>query len=329
MAVIKADAYGHGIIRTAQALQGADGFAVAHVAEAMILRQAGIDKPLLLLEGVGNGDELELAAAHDLIVCVHARHQLQLLAETTLSKPVDTWLKIDTGMHRLGFLPEQAASVRQRLRELSSVNEVSVVMTHLCCADQRDVETSARQIEQFGQTIDGWDCRTSIANSAGILGWPASHGDWVRPGIMLYGVSPFIDDEAGTYGLRPVMTLRSSLIALRKLRKGDAVGYGATWRCPEDMPVGVIGAGYGDGYPRVIAEHTPLLVNGRPAPRAGRVSMDMICVDLRDQPDAKPGDPVTLWGEGLPVERIAAAAQTIGYELLCRVTARVSMHYTE
>jgi len=239
--------------------------------------------------------------------------------------PVVAWLKIDTGMHRLGFAPEAAAAAYARLRDCRAVAGPPRLMTHLANADDRADAYTEDQLARFDTATADLTGPRSIANSAGLLGWSAAQRDWVRPGIMLYGVSPFSDTEAGALGLRPVMTLHSELIAVNHYRRGDAIGYGGTWACPEDMPVGVVGIGYGDGYPRHAVSGTPVLLNGRTVELVGRVSMDMICVDLRTQPRARVGDPVVLWGQGLPVEVVADHASTIGYELLCSVTQRVTL----
>lgn len=323
LAAIKANGYGHGMLRVARALEDADGFGVACLAEAIQLREAGISQPIVLLEGFFGADELEAIARHRVIPAIHNMTQLELLEQARLSQPLAAWLKVDSGMHRLGFPLAQVQEAWRRLAACSGVAEVVGCMTHLANADNLDDRFTAEQITAFRQHTAGLPGQRSIANSAALLGWPDSHTDWVRPGIMLYGVSPLLGGRGAQHGLRPVMTLRSELIAVTRLRRGDAVGYGGAFVCPEDMTVGVVAAGYGDGYPRHVANGVPVLVNGRRAPLVGRVSMDMLTVDLRGQPDARPGDPVVLWGEGLPVEEIAEHAGTIPYELLCRVMPRV------
>jgi alanine racemase len=341
VAVIKANGYGHGMVRVARALQQAEAFAVASIDEALELRGAGINHPLLLLEGFFNHDELVLIRQNQLSVVVHQDDQLQALEnlgkqtndqqQNVPQSPIPVWLKIDTGMHRLGFRPEQAAGVYARLKQCSHVAPTITLMTHLANADDRQDETTAHQVELFYQAESTIKCTNelahSIANSAGILAWPQTHFNdhpsWVRPGIMLYGVSPLIDTTAADHDLQPVMTLCSRLIAIKHCQAGDAVGYGGSWRCPEDMTIGVVAIGYGDGYPRAAALGTPVLINGRRVFLVGRVSMDMITVDLRQCPGASIGDDVVLWGEGLPVEEIARHAGTIAYDLLCGVTTRV------
>ncbi len=319
---VKADAYGHGLIRVAGSLD-ADAFAVACIEEALILREAGIDRPIMLLEGVFEAAELPLCAHHRLEIAIHHPEQVLMLESARLEQPLRVWPKIDTGMHRLGLAPETVATLYQRLRNCPAVAPEIGLMSHLARADERDCDYTRQQLQAFVTATTGLQGERSLANSAGILGWPQTHFDWVRPGIMLYGASPFAGSVAAEHDLRPVMTFSTRLIAINRLRQGELVGYGGTWICPEDMDVGVAAAGYGDGYPRHAPSGTPVLVNGREAALIGRVSMDMITLDLRQHPAARIGDPVVLWGERLPVERIAEAAGTISYPLLCGITGRV------
>jgi alanine racemase len=325
MAAIKANGYGHGLVRVARALAEADSFGVACLDEAIQLREAGIDKPITLLEGLFHLDELAAVMAHDLELVLHHPHQLGLLEQGMADTPVKVWLKVDSGMHRLGFPPEGIGMLWQRLSRLGERVSFLGFMTHLANADDREDQTTAWQLECFSQALAELPGERSIANSAAILGWPESHSDWVRPGIMLYGASPFLGGRGSEEGLQPVMTLHSELIAINPMKRGDAIGYGGTWRCPEDMAVGVVAVGYGDGYPRHAPTGTPVLINGVRVPLIGRVSMDMITVDLRTLPGAKIGDPVVLWGDGLAVEEIAEMAGTISYELLCGITQRVAV----
>ncbi len=325
MAIIKADAYGHGMLRVARALHDADAFGVARLEEAVSLRAAGITQSIVLLEGVLDAAQLNAAAHQDLSIVVHHAAQVELIEHAAESlPPVKIWLKLNSGMHRLGFAPAEIPRILQRLRHSKKVIVPLRCMTHLANADDRADATTLRQMEVFKSALTGIESERSIANSAGILGWPQTHAGWVRPGIMLYGVSPFINDSAEAHDLRPVMTLSSHLIALRHNKKGDAIGYGGSYVCPRDMQVGVAAIGYGDGYPRHAQTGTPVLVNGRRAQLIGRVSMDMISVDLSAQPQAKVGDPVVLWGDGLAVEEVARCASTISYELLCGVARRVT-----
>lgn len=327
MAIIKANAYGHGLLPIARALHAADAFGVATVAEAVSLREAGVPHPILLLEGFSSAEELHLIRAYNLQSVVHEPTQIKLL-ERHNGKAVTTWLKLDTGMHRLGFEPEQCSGILHRLLACENVEQHVKLMTHLSCADDLHSDVTQRQTASFQEAVASYqELQQSIANSAGILGWPQTLSDWVRPGIMLYGASPFIDNTADAHGLKPVMTLKSHLISVKSLKKGDKVGYGATWTAPRDILMGVVAIGYGDGYPRHAKSGTPVLVNQRQAALIGRVSMDMITVDLSACPDAKVGDPVVLWGEGLPVETVAKHADTIAYSLLCGVTQRVKYKY--
>lgn len=330
IAIVKADGYGHGIVPVARTLVEADGLGVACLEEALSLRAAGIDRSIVLLEGFFHADELPAIQLNQLQVVIHHESQLRTLESAQPSSvAVPAWIKLDTGMNRLGFAPDELPRVHRRLSACPAVSSVLGLMTHLANADDAGDDTTPRQLERMQAACADTSLPVSIANSAGILAWPASHADVVRPGIMLYGVSPMLAESGAQRNLRPVMTLRSELISVRQCRAGDAVGYGGDWVCPEDMPVGVVAIGYGDGYPRHAPAGTPVLVNGCRVPLIGRVSMDMICVDLRPLPDAAVGDPVTLWGEGLPAEEIANAAGTIAYELFCGVTARVRKEYAD
>ena len=329
--VIKADAYGHGLLAVASALNDADGFAVASIDEALRLREAGISQPILLLEGFFHADELKQVQQYQLDIVVHHLAQVEALealaAQQDICKPVTVWLKVDTGMHRLGFAVDEVEDVWRRLNACKLVQKSPIIMTHLACADDFQNPATQQQLDLFRTVLADQPVQRSIANSAGILGWLGSHADIDRPGIMLYGVSPFVNETGAARQLRPVMTLRSELIAINRCQPGDAVGYGGDWQCPEAMPVGVVAIGYGDGYPRHAPSGTPVLVNGIEVPLIGRVSMDMICVDLRGLPSANIGDEVVLWGEGLPAETVANAAGTIAYELFCSVTQRVPREY--
>lgn len=322
MAVVKADAYGHGLVWAAQQLRQADAFAVAGVDEAISLREAGIYQPICLLSGFFGSDELVLLSAYRLSPALHSLDQVRQLANARLPHPVTVWLKLDTGMHRLGLQPQQLDKAMATLRDSDAVSDVNL-MTHFACADDETSPATHDQIKQFAEVSAGFEGRASLANSAGICAWPDSHQQTVRPGIMLYGSSPLMTRSAADLDLRAVMTLESRLIAVRDLKEGDRVGYGGDWQCPRDMRIGVIACGYGDGYPRHAPAGTPVLVNGRAAPLAGRVSMDLITVDLSGHMEARVDDTVVLWGENLPVDGIAMAAGTISYELLCQVTSRV------
>ena len=329
IAIIKANAYGHGMVEIAKALTDADMFGVARIDEAIQLREAGITVPILLLEGFSSENELNLVRQHNLNSVIHNESQLNLL-EQSKGEKIPVYLKVDSGMHRLGFKPDDVADVVQRLQQNENIHSPVTLMTHLANADDKQDETTLKQIEVFYKSIEDLSVsETSIANSAGILGWPQSHADWNRPGIMLYGASPFIKSNAKDHNLKPVMTLSSQLIAVKKLKKGETIGYGGTFTCEKDMTVGVVAMGYGDGYPRHAKTGTPVLVNNKRCSLLGRVSMDMICVDLSEQNTAQVNDPVVLWGEGLPVEEVAECSETIGYELLCAVTNRVRFEYLD
>lgn len=327
MAVVKADAYGHGLVRVARTLAdaGADGFGVASPEEALALRRAGVSAPITLLEGHFDASDLEPAAALDLSLVIHHETQLASLERLRPARPLRVWIKVDTGMHRLGFPPSDLAGLGPRVQACTGIAAPPGLASHLACADQPGNVDTKRQIACFRALSRAWPGPLSLANSAAVLAWRAARIGWLRPGIMLYGVSPFVSGSGTDLGLRPVMRFCSRLIAVRRCAAGDRIGYGGTWTCPEPMRVGVAAAGYGDGYPRHAPSGTPVLVNGRRAALLGRVSMDMISLDLRGQPDARVGDPVVLWGDGLPVEEVAAAAGTIGYELLCRIARRVEV----
>ena len=323
MAVIKANAYGHGIVTAARALAGADAFAVARIGEAMLLREAGCAARIVLLEGVQDAAELEQAARHALEPFVHQAEQIALLEAWRGAHRFRTWLKIDSGMGRLGFRPAELPAAAARLAACASVVQPPHLVTHLAEAEHRGGAVTRAQIECFAHVTAGLAGERSIANSAGLIAWPESRAGWIRPGIMLYGISPFPDSTGADLGLRPAMTFETRVIAVRSLEPGDRVGYGGTWTAARATRIAVAAAGYGDGYPRSVANGAPVAVNGRPAVVAGRVSMDMMTVDVTDLPGVAVGDRVELWGAAVPVERVAAAAGTIAYELTCRVSRRV------
>lgn len=323
MAIIKANGYGHGAVRVARCLHAADAFGVASLEEALTLRDSGITQPIMLLSGFLDPPELrEIARANCWLTVHHPRH-VEMLEQTRLDAPLKVWLKIDTGMHRLGVVPSKVPTLWSRLNALDWIAKPIGLMTHFACADDRDNLRTNEQMTRFTECVQALPGERSLANSAGIFAWPGSHADWVRPGVVLYGVSPFPEQRGVELDLVPAMTLSSRLISITLLKRGDAIGYGASWICPEDMPVGIVAMGYGDGYPRHAQPGTPVVVNGHRVPLIGRVSMDSLYVDLRRYPQASIGDPVTLWGADLPVEEVAAAANTIAYELLCKVTGRV------
>lgn len=324
MAVIKADGYGHGLRAVAKALPSADGLAVARLEEAIYLRQQGITQPILLLEGVLDQTELQAAIQHHLQIVIHQPHQLELLVQQP-QPPHKIWLKLDTGMHRLGFQASEFPAVWSRLTRHYG-GEI-LLMSHFANADDRADPTTHQQHQRFLELTAHLSNPRSMANSAALLAWPTTQQQWVRPGIMLYGTSPFRDSLAAEHGLQAVMTLQSRLIAINHYAAGDAIGYSGISRCPVDMRVGIVAIGYGDGYPRHAKPGTPVLLNGQIAPLIGRVSMDMISIDLRQHPQATIGDVVILWGHGLPAEHIARHADTITYDLFCKITQRVERVY--
>jgi alanine racemase len=323
MAVIKANGYGHGLVPVARALASADGFAVARLDEALALRAAGLDNPVLLLEGVFSPAQLELAAQRRLDLMVHSVEQIEMLEGRAGGDRVAAWIKLDTGMNRLGFRIDGFASAYSRLRRIVNVAPDPTLVTHLASADDLADPKTEQQLQAFAATTAGLPGARSIANSAALLAWPAARAEWVRPGLLLYGVSPFPEGTGAGLDLRPAMTLLSEVIAVKDVAVGETVGYGGTWRAARATRMAVVAAGYGDGYPRSVPSGTPVLVNGRRAPLIGLVSMDMITVDVTDLPAVVTGDPVVLWGDGVPVEEVARLAGTIPYELICGVSQRV------
>jgi alanine racemase len=338
LAVIKANAYGHGLVHVARILADADAFAVARLDEALQLREAGIARRIVVLSGFATPAELRTAADFALDAVVHTLEQVALLEATALPAPVACWLKVDSGMGRLGISPAQLSGALERLQACCAVRSV-VLMTHLACADDRSDPATEEQLRVFGEAIGDWAGDVSIANSAGILQWPealrASPGlryggrNWVRPGIMLFGASPLRTATATTLGLRPAMSFETRLISVKPLPKGARVGYGGHWVAARDSVIGIAAAGYADGYPWHVASGTPVLVNGRVAPLVGRVSMDMVTLDLTEVPAAAVGDRVVLWGESPTVEEVAAAARTIPYTLMTGINRRVAMRIVE
>jgi alanine racemase len=325
VAVVKANGYGHGATRLLPALADVPMLGVACIEEALALRDAGAVQPILLMEGVFEADELGLCAQWQLEVAVHAAEQVAMLERARLEGPLTAWLKVDTGMHRLGVAPADAARLLARLRDCANVASVRL-MSHFASADLPHSTQTESQLARFAALdLPG---ERSLCNSAGVLAWPAAHLDWVRPGIMLYGISPLLGRTGADEGLRPVMTLTTRLITVKEVAAAEPVGYAATWTAPAATRIGIAAIGYGDGYPRHAPSGTPVLVNGRTAPLVGRVSMDMIAVDLGEQPMAAVGDAVVLWGPELPAETVAGMAGTIAYELLCGITGRVHVRVT-
>lgn len=326
MAVIKANAYGHGLVTVARALDSADAFAVARVDEGLRLREAGIMNRTVLLEGVFDGAQLAAAAAAGFELVVHTSEQVELLRAAPAGAPFRVWLKLDSGMNRLGFKGREFEAAHAALCALPAVQPPVNLFTHLSSADEPQLAATPQQLAQFVAATASLPGERSIANSAGMLSYKEAQADWVRPGLLLYGASPFFGSVGADYGLRPAMTLRSHVIAVKEVSAGERVGYGGDFTALRPTRLAVAAVGYGDGYPRGLASGSPVLVNGERAPLAGRVSMDMIGIDVTDlKSPPSLGDPVTLWGEGLAVEEIAVWADTIPYELLCGISQRVAV----
>lgn len=325
MAVVKADAYGHGLERVARALDAdAEAFAVAAIADGLRLRAAGHRQRIVVLSGPDTPFDIAEMQRLRLEALIHHDVQLPWLAAADPARgPLRVWLKIDTGMHRLGFPPERARAVHAALLAMPAVDRDIGFMTHFASSEEFEGRETALQIARFKDATADLPGDRALSNSAALLGWPDSRADWVRTGGLLYGLSVVEGRSGIDFGFRPAMSLATRLVAINHLVKGERVGYNGTYECPEDMPVGVAAIGYGDGYPRSAVAGTPVLVNDRLAPLVGRVSMDLITLDLRGVPDARVGDKVTLWGEGLPVEAVAASAGTISYDLTCGMTRRV------
>lgn len=320
--MVKANAYGHGVLDVVAQLKNADQFGVATQAEALELREAGMHAPITVMRGFCNSDDIKTFVQNDITAVIHHPEQLKWLKQQSLQQPLGVWLKIDTGMHRLGFLPEQFEQAYATLSSSPRIKQPFGLMTHLATADC-DTTFVAQQIKLFEKLTKGLNNPISVGNSAAILNHQKTHFEWVRPGIMLYGVSPFADRSADAFGLKPVMTLSSHIIATKSVKAGESVGYGCAWRANQDTPIAIVGIGYGDGYPRHARNGTPVLINDVICPLIGRVSMDTIAVDTTAVPNARVNDRVVLWGEGLPIEQVALAADTIAYELFCSLTHRV------
>ena len=322
MSVVKANAYGHGLVNVAHGLNATDGFAVLGLSEAIDLREAGFEQTILLLEGVFSNDEIKLAASFGVDVVVHSVPQLEMLERAKLARPINVHLKMNTGMNRLGFMPSEYLSVFNCLKACKNVAEITL-MTHFATADE-DVGIAA-PLQRFQSTIKNLKQPLSLANSAAILRHPEAHGDWVRPGIMLYGASAVSGIPATEFDLKPVMQFTSEIIAVQTIQAGESVGYGNRFTATQKTRVGIVACGYADGYPRHSQSGTPIAVSGKLTQTLGRVSMDMLFCDLTDLPEANIGAPVELWGNLVPVDAVAEASGTVGYELLCAVSPRVTL----
>ena len=321
-AVVKADGYGHGAVNVARALADADGFAVATLAEARCLRDAGIDHPILLLEGTIDLEQARQAIELRCDTVVHESEQLAHLEQLVdAGHDQRLWLKVDTGMHRLGVAPEAVPDYLKRLRALGLRHPIGL-MTHFASADEADPSPTEEQIQLFERCELG-DAPACLANSAGVMAWPRSHRDWVRPGIMLYGASPGFDETGLELGLKPAMTLTAPVIAVREIPVGDRVGYGGRWQAQRPSRIATLAIGYGDGYPRHAPDGTPVWLHGRRVPLVGKVSMDMITIDVTDLDRIEIGEDAELWGAHLSVDEVAGHIGTVGYELLTRVSPRV------
>lgn len=326
-AVVKANAYGHGAQEAVECLRDlADGFAVASLEEAQQVRAVNAEARLLLLEGCFEPAEYTAAAELGLDVAIQGEAQAEALLGANIARPLNVWLKLDSGMHRLGFTADALRLSHARLNGSAQVAEINL-MSHFACADERGHPLNDTQLEQFNSLLDLSFDHRSFANSAAVLTLSSAHMDWLRPGIMLYGASPFAELSAATLGLKPVMALAAAIIAIRDVSVGESVGYGAGWVAQRPSRIATVSCGYADGYPRTAPPGTCVVIRGQRVPLAGRVSMDMLGVDITDLPQAQLGDAVELWGSQVPVDELAQACGTIGYEILTKVTQRVPRRY--
>lgn len=323
IAMVKANAYGHGIRSVGIRLDShVDMLGVASIDEAIALRNVGVKADILLAQGIFEQDELKTASEYGFQVVLHNEHHIEWFLSADLSEPLSIWIKVNTGMGRLGFLPSKARIYYDELTSSPLAKSVNI-MSHFACADEKDHPLNAKQIAVFEELICDTNTEYSFCNSAGILNFPEYHYDYVRPGLALYGISPIDGMTASDFGLKPVMTVKTNIMSVQNYKKGDSIGYGARYICEENMPVGIIAFGYGDGYPIGARNGAPILVNGIECKLIGRPSMDMIAVDLRKSPDAKIGDIVTLFGEGLPVEKLATFTPNITYDIITGIQNRV------
>ena len=325
MAIVKKNAYGHGLIRIAKACEHkVDGFGVASIEEAIQLRNASVSKPVCVLSGFHVKHQRELLQAHSLEAVVHCEQQLKIL-ESINTGQLSIWVKLDTGMNRLGFSVHDFDEVRNKIQNIPGLS-IRGVMTHFACADDLHSNFTDKQIDLFTQATSSWRGECSAANSAGVLKWPKSRMDWIRPGLMLYGVSPFFDISAQQLNIQPVLELYSTIIAVKTVNPGQAVGYGATWKTTTKTRIGIVACGYGDGYLRSASNQAQVLIGQQRANVVGRISMDTFAIDLSDIPKATVGTAVKLFGTGLPVEEFAATVDTLPYEVLSRLNSQtVSM----
>jgi alanine racemase len=319
--VVKANAYGHGLERIWSALNSTDGFALLNLEEAVMLRERGWKGPILLLEGFFHADELELFDKYRLTTSIHSNWQIKAIQHARLNAPLDVYVKVNSGMNRLGFSPDRLHTVWQQLRALPNVGEMTL-MSHFAVAERPDGIVGA--MKRVEQAAEGLECPRSLSNSAATLWHPEAHYDWVRPGIVLYGASPSGQwQDIANSGLKPAMTLSSEVIAVQNLKPGEGVGYGQRYRSSQEQRIGIVACGYADGYPRHAPDGTPVLVDGVRTGIVGTVSMDMLAVDLTPCPQAGIGTPVELWGKEIRIDDVAAACGTVGYELMCGLALRV------
>lgn len=326
LAIVKADAYGHGLLRLLPGLAEADGLGVLRLAEALTLREAGYSKPILLLEGVFSADELEIASAHDISIVVHHQLHISMLEQASITQPLHVFLKMNSGMNRLGFVPDQYQQAWHQLKACPAVASISM-MTHFATAD--DERGITQQLQAFDAATNALSGQVSLANSASIIRYPEAHRDWVRPGIILYGASPVSGTPANSFGLQPVMRFSSEVIAIQTLKAGEGLGYGQQFIAEKTTRIAVVACGYADGYPRIAPNGTPIAIDGQLTQVVGRVSMDMMFADISHLPAVQLGSEVELWGELVSVDAVAEAAGTVGYELLCAVAPRVQFEVIE
>lgn len=327
IAMVKSNAYGHGLVEVAKTLTEANAFGVARLSEALLLRESYVTQDIVLMPGFLTAEQLPVVSVNNLQIVVHNDKQVQMLEQAELSNPIAVWLKIDTGMGRLGYKPQEAEQSYKRLLACPNVAQVRF-MTHFATVDELENPHNQYQLEQLALAMEMYQGEWSAAKSAAVVGFKETYHQWVRPGLMLYGVYPVNDGQTiSEPELMPVMTLSAPVIAIRDLKAGDIVGYGGDYVCPHDMKIAVVGVGYGDGYPRHTAQGCPVLIKGKKYPRIGRVCMDMMMVDLQGNEHIREGDTAVLWGKNLPIEDIAKEADTIAYELMCSVTKRVKFEY--
>jgi alanine racemase len=318
MSVVKANGYGHGLINVAQGLNESDGFAVLTLNEAIDLRENGFEQDILLLEGAFESYEISIAAKMRINLVVHNQHQLEMINDAKLKQPIDIHFKINTGMNRLGFNPQDSREIIESLKNKSYIKSMTL-MTHFATADEpKGVDW---QLNVFNNIANQFNFSRSVANSASILNFKNTHLEWVRPGIMLYGASPIVEKKSRSFNLKPAMQLKSKIIAIQNLSKDDSIGYGDSFKAKDDMRIAVVACGYADGYPRHAPSGTPVYIEGKKTFTVGRVSMDMLYVDITNIPSASISSDVELWGENIPVDEVAEKSGTVGYELLCAISA--------